>query len=186
MPVLGGLEATQQIRRMAVQTPDGKPVPIYALSAAVLPEVRARSVEAGVDGYLTKPINRPELYNVLESLQSSAHSTNKEPRYDYLAALNRCDSEIMDIISELYLNSYASEAAKLRAAYQAGEVALVERLAHTQRGLANQFEAKPLADLFIQIEHQAHAGTIAEHLIDACEVELHHFAEVLKNKVKRS
>ncbi len=184
MPVLGGIEATRRIREMGAQTPGGDPVPIYALSAAVLPEVQAKSARAGVDGYLTKPINRPELYRVLDGIRPSGRGEREDTRYDYAAALNRCDGEIVDIIGEPYLAGHEHDMAMLKAAGEKGDVTVVERLAHTQKGLATQFEAKPLAALFAEIEHLARAGTIDERLIDASSVELRCFADVLASKLK--
>lgn len=185
MPVLGGLEATQHIRGMGAQTPGGDPVRIYVLSATVMPEVREKSIQAGVDGYLTKPINRPELYRVLDGLQPRRPGEREELCYDYVSALNQCDREIVDIIGEPYLASYETEMAKLKEAAEKGDATLVERFAHTQKGLAIQFQAKPLAMLYAEIEHLAHAGTIDEGLIDASWGELLNFTAALTSRLKR-
>ena len=54
MPEMSGYEATQEIRRMhGVQSC----VPILALTADALPDTRARCLEAGMDDYLSKPID---------------------------------------------------------------------------------------------------------------------------------
>ena len=65
MPVMGGLEATRQIRAREAARPDLPRTPIYALTAAALPEEQEAGFEAGVDGYLTKPINRQQLQELL-------------------------------------------------------------------------------------------------------------------------
>ncbi len=55
MPVLDGLAATQRIREREVA--EGRaPLPIYALSADLAPDVRRRAQAAGVNGCLAKPL----------------------------------------------------------------------------------------------------------------------------------
>jgi PAS domain S-box-containing protein len=60
MPVLDGMEATRAIRAL----PDAKRnrIPIIALTADVLPELREAHMASGLDDYQTKPINWPALY----------------------------------------------------------------------------------------------------------------------------
>lgn len=64
MPKVDGLEATKLIREM--EQDSGKRVPIIAMTAHALPRDRARCMEAGMDGYVTKPIRVNELYRELE------------------------------------------------------------------------------------------------------------------------
>jgi signal transduction histidine kinase/ActR/RegA family two-component response regulator len=61
MPEMDGFEATAAIRREL-----GSTVPVYALSASVLPEDVARCEEAGMNGHLGKPIDRAALRDALE------------------------------------------------------------------------------------------------------------------------
>jgi signal transduction histidine kinase len=62
MPELDGLEATRRIRR---DLPCGRHLRIVALTAAAFPEDRARSLEAGMDDYVSKPVNLDELVGAL-------------------------------------------------------------------------------------------------------------------------
>ena len=62
MPVMNGLEATRHIR--AIEGPVSK-VPIVALTAAALAEDEAASREAGMDDFLTKPVNMATLVSTL-------------------------------------------------------------------------------------------------------------------------
>jgi signal transduction histidine kinase len=61
MPGMDGLEATRRIRA------SGFKKPIIALTAHALPAEAERSLNAGCDRHLTKPISRTDLTNVLES-----------------------------------------------------------------------------------------------------------------------
>ncbi|MDB5385921.1 MAG: Sensor protein, partial [Planctomycetaceae bacterium] len=63
MPRLSGLETTTEIRKREVLT--GKHIPIIALTANVLKGDREKCLASGMDEYLTKPINREELFETL-------------------------------------------------------------------------------------------------------------------------
>ena len=73
MPEMDGLAATRQIREH--HRKNGKRVPIYALSAHVMREDIAQSLEAGCDGHLTKPIRRDQLLEIIAAVISNATST---------------------------------------------------------------------------------------------------------------
>ena len=62
MPVMDGFEATREIRKMF---PD-KRIPIIALSANAFDEDRRKSIEAGMDGHLAKPIVLAQLEDSLK------------------------------------------------------------------------------------------------------------------------
>ena len=60
MPVLDGLDASRAIRAWEAENAH-TPVPIVALSADVMSDRKAECEEAGMDGYLSKPIRLNEL-----------------------------------------------------------------------------------------------------------------------------
>ncbi len=66
MPGLGGLEATVIVREQEKRT--GVHIPIYALTARAMKGDRERCLAAGMDGYLSKPIQSQELYEVLDAV----------------------------------------------------------------------------------------------------------------------
>jgi signal transduction histidine kinase/ActR/RegA family two-component response regulator len=65
MPDMDGLSATRAIRSTEKADP---PTPIFALTACALKGDAERCLAAGMNGYLTKPINRAELVRTLESI----------------------------------------------------------------------------------------------------------------------
>jgi len=60
MPELDGIETTQRIRELEVG--GNEHIPIIAMTANVMPEDRQRCLEAGMDGYVSKPINTEALF----------------------------------------------------------------------------------------------------------------------------
>ena len=66
MPVMDGLEATVTIR--AMDRPDAKSIPIIALTANAFDEDVQRSLQAGLNAHLSKPVEPDVLYATLENL----------------------------------------------------------------------------------------------------------------------
>ncbi|MBF0369486.1 MAG: transporter substrate-binding domain-containing protein [Magnetococcales bacterium] len=65
MPVMDGYEATRTIRQME-KTANLKPIPIIALTAQALKEDLGRTLEAGCDYHLTKPVRKIHLLEVID------------------------------------------------------------------------------------------------------------------------
>ena len=66
MPEMDGLEATRQIR--AMEREDAKDIPIIALTANAFDEDVQRSLQAGMNAHLSKPVQPDTLYQTLENL----------------------------------------------------------------------------------------------------------------------
>ena len=66
MPEMDGLEATRRIR--AMDREDAKTIPIIALTANAFDEDVQRSMQAGLNAHLSKPVQPEVLYETLESL----------------------------------------------------------------------------------------------------------------------
>jgi PAS domain S-box-containing protein len=66
MPEMGGLEATRLLRAREVQS--AQHTPVVAMTAHAMKGDRERCLEAGMDGYLCKPVQPEELYRALEEI----------------------------------------------------------------------------------------------------------------------
>jgi PAS domain S-box-containing protein len=72
MPQLNGIETTKRIRLMEAGQP-GRRTPILALTANTLVEDRYACFEAGMDGFLIKPLDREKLAEAIAGLAASPH-----------------------------------------------------------------------------------------------------------------
>ena len=63
MPVMNGYDAARAIRSSG--HPDGEAIPIIPMSADAFEEDKRLAAEAGMNGYVTKPVDREQLYQTL-------------------------------------------------------------------------------------------------------------------------
>ena len=75
MPELDGYEATREIRRLE---DGGRRIPIVALTAHAMKGADEECIAAGMDAYLSKPIDRDELANTLARFLFEARNASKQ------------------------------------------------------------------------------------------------------------
>jgi two-component system, sensor histidine kinase and response regulator len=68
MPEMDGLQATTAIRRGELKT--GKHIPIIAMTAHAMAGDKVRCLEAGMDGYVSKPLRAADLFSAIEEVFS--------------------------------------------------------------------------------------------------------------------
>ena len=78
MPVMDGLEATRVIR--GKEGASGGHIPIVAMTAFAMVGDRERCIEAGMDDYLSKPIQPKKLYDVIASVAPGANNAVLETK----------------------------------------------------------------------------------------------------------
>lgn len=156
MPVMDGLEACRRIRAS-----DGASaqVPIVALSANVLPEMRGRIVQAGMSGFLGKPLQQAELQAVLNAAGSGAipvtdlSPTTDTPDDDVLAALRgRFEAEVSELLD--WLSPPLPQDREQIAAR-----------CHMVAGSAAAFDHLALRDALVQVEMRAQSGATDSDLL---------------------
>jgi signal transduction histidine kinase/CheY-like chemotaxis protein len=182
MPGVDGFAATQQIRSLE-KSRGVSHTPIYALSAAVLPEDRQRGLSAGVDGYLTKPLHREELQDILSRLCRDP-VPDALPASDYRAALAEADAEIIDIIGEAFLAQVPGDLAALHDAADRSDWTQLAQLAHQLRGLVANFGAVRLEKQLAALEQQQGATDAKEINLSAVDEETRALCASLESYLK--
>jgi signal transduction histidine kinase/CheY-like chemotaxis protein len=169
MPVLDGPGATREIR--ALPGPRGA-LRVLALSADATPQGRAQAERLGMDGYLTKPVDRATLAAVLSRLPPApAPGPALGPGRD---AIDR--AHVADLVEGLGHGGVASLAAlwpaeaerslgAMRAALGRGDAAALAASAHTAKGMASNLGMSAVADLADRL--QAASAEEAPALLDA-------------------
>lgn len=160
MPELDGLAATRRIR---AELPPERQPRIVVLTANVFSEGRAAAEAAGVDGYLTKPLEPAALVRVLQgSLPLPIPASQEEdPPLDpvTLAQMRAVFSspEAWQEMIQTYRQDSEALLGSLRQALEQRDPQAIARLAHRLKGSSSTLGAKRLAELCQQLEKLVHA-----------------------------
>ena len=156
MPEMSGFEATIAIREKEKKT--GKHQLIVALTAHAMKGDRERCLEAGMDKYLAKPVQRDELFAALCGTVTSRKTTvtRRAPTevFDSSGALNRAghDPELLAELIEIFLEDCPRRMAEIQEAIGLSDAQGLERSAHKLKGAAAVFEARSVVELAEQLE----------------------------------
>jgi two-component system sensor histidine kinase/response regulator len=169
MPEMSGLEVTAAIRRKEKDT--GEHIPIVATTASVMKEDRERCLEAGMDAYVSKPIEREVLFETIDRLTgysketklSDAGSRSYDPVFDAGAVLDSLegDSELMRDIAGIFLAQFPKHLEKIHAAVSNRDPKLLERAAHALKGTAANLLAQGVVEAASKLEEIGRAGSVA-------------------------
>ena len=77
MPVMDGLTATREIRKNTSR-PDAREIPIIAMTANAFDQDMKKSVEAGMNGHIAKPIDNDKLFSLLREIIGVADIISQE------------------------------------------------------------------------------------------------------------
>ncbi|WP_053333032.1 hybrid sensor histidine kinase/response regulator [Haliangium ochraceum] len=159
MPELDGLEATRRIR--SEERARGGYTPIVALTANTLKDDEQRCLDAGMDAYLGKPLERRALASILRAL-APAHLAQPGPAadFDYEALCARLGGEddIALMIVEQFLMREAEAYQALHDAVAGGELEHIMHTAHRTKGMLLDLEARSAAAATEAIEYAAARG----------------------------
>lgn len=160
MPELDGLAATRRIR---AELPPERQPRIVVLTANVFSEGRAAAQAAGVDGYLTKPLEPAALVRVLQGslpLPIPASQEEDPPLDPVILAQVRAvfsSPEAWQEMIQTYRQDSEALLGSLRQALEQRDPQAIARLAHRLKGSSSTLGAKRLAELCQQLEKLVHA-----------------------------
>ena len=167
MPDMDGFEAAKRIRREEAGT--GRHVPILAMTAYAMKGDRERCLAAGMDDYVTKPIQPAELFETIDRLlppggaapeELPAEPPSEAP--DRVEALRRVGDDVglLRELAGLFLDSYQQQLDELRTALVGCDGPAVQRLAHTLKGAVGVFGARFAFEAALRLEATARAGDL--------------------------
>jgi CheY-like chemotaxis protein/HPt (histidine-containing phosphotransfer) domain-containing protein len=193
MPEMGGLEAAAAIRSLEA---GGRRTPIVAMTAHAIPGYRERCLEAGMDDYVSKPIDAEALQNAIARLTAAAAppgagrtpGTEAPSRLpDLLRAFDQ-DWEFMREVVDVFFSDYPQQLATLRRAADAGDGPTFGRSAHSLKGMLLNFQAEAAAQKAVRLERRGQAGELegVGDLIDDLAADLKVVEEDLRALLSRA
>jgi PAS domain S-box-containing protein len=173
MPVLDGLRATAMIREREKAL--GSHLPIIGVTAHAREEDRKRCLEAGMDGFVTKPIRSQDLFAEIARVagrQSPLETMPSAPRvpasaadaiFDRAGLLERVegDEDLLAEIVQLFLDELPRTLEELRAAERSGDLKSLARAAHKIRGALSNLCVPAAVAAATNLEHLANGGDSA-------------------------
>jgi len=205
MPQMDGYEATREIRRLE----EGKRhIPIVALTAHAMKGDEGKCRAAGMDAYLSKPIDCAKLENCLEHLLPSAGSTGSMPAIkeapvsvdsapqpatmhlhhpiDWDALLDSIDGdrEFVRDLADAFIGTGERELAAIAAALGTGDAAALRESAHALKGASANLRASAAASAAAQLESAARLGKSAQipALAETLTAEVRRMTAYLRSK----
>jgi PAS domain S-box-containing protein len=167
MPELDGLEATAQIRQEERET--GRHVPILAMTAHAMKGDRERCLAAGMDAYISKPVQAAELWEAVRKLVPGAAVAAAPAAAAPPLALDRArvlarlggDEELLKELVGLFLADCPRLLADIDDALARGDAAKLRLTAHALKGAAGHFGAAATVDVAKRLETLGRNGNLA-------------------------
>jgi len=158
MPVMDGFEATMEIRNQ--EQGSNTHMPIVAMTAHAMKGDRGKCLEAGMDGYVSKPIDMQELYDAIDNLFPGTPDERKDfPEtgksiLDRDALIQRVggDMDLLRELVDLFLEESLQVVDRISKAVTSKNADELEKAAHGLKGSVLTFESKPVADILQVLE----------------------------------
>ena len=185
MPEIDGYEATRIIRGMEKQGDsnggENRRIPIVALTAHAAKSDRDRCLEAGMDDYLTKPLDPAELDRTMRKwlpdgnlppgrqstpAVSSLKKEDQERIIDYPSLLERCmgKQDLAEKLIRMFLENARDNLRELDSAVRSQDPATTATIAHSLKGAAGSVSATRIWEGAARLEAEArenHLGNAA-------------------------
>ena len=184
MPVMDGLEATRAIRQLEEAT--GEHIPIVAMTANAMLGDRELCIEAGMDEYVSKPLQPQILFNTIEAVIGVGRSHKESGEIqaevpntiDKEAALRRFwgNEKLFEELAGMFVEKCPEYMADIQRAVIANDSEALAITAHSLKGVVGFFATDAGYELSLELETMGLSGDIER----AREVYLE-----LENKISR-
>jgi len=176
MPELDGYQAAREIRLRERGTSH---IPIIALTADAMRGTEQQCREAGMDDYLTKPLDRTRLSKTLDQHLGSADMTLKvfenaaaapSPQvsaaapvdWEHIVTVSDGDQEFARELVQLFIDSGDASLREIREALDRGDLAAMGSAAHSFKGSSANIRAESTRAAAGRLEEAARAGHTAQ------------------------
>ena len=173
MPVMDGFTCTEEIRKKEA---GGRRTPIVAMTANALKGVREKCLEAGMDNYITKPVNPEDLSRIIFQYVPSGHiqeaplkanesspvddDAREHTIFDMTSMLKRFggDQELVGIVLDSFLEESPELMGKLKKAVAMEDLEAVESCSHALKGSSANVNAWLINRAAVNMEKTAKAN----------------------------
>jgi CheY-like chemotaxis protein len=171
MPEMSGVEVTTILRNKEKEKNAGEHIPIIATTASAMKEDRERCLEAGMDAYISKPIEKEVLFETIDRLTgysteargSIAEARPYDPVFDLAAVLDSLDGdfELLREVAEIFLAQAPKHMEKIRTAITNQDATMLVRASHAMKGSAENLFAQGVVQSASKLEEIGRLGSVA-------------------------
>jgi two-component system sensor histidine kinase/response regulator len=178
MPVMGGYEATKFIRAER----KNQDLPIIAMTAHAMQGVEAECKAAGMNDYVSKPINPKNLFNTIlkwakpvagaadrntetpspedAGTKTEVDFTRNLPGIDLQEGIARVNgnAKLFQRLLKSFIQDYTADVDSIKRAISAHDVQEAGRLAHTLKGVSANLSVKEISGIAAQLETMLKEG----------------------------
>ena len=166
MPLMDGFEATEAIRRF--ETTTGRHTVIIALTANAMEGDRQKCLDAGMDGYVSKPIDAKTLlatvlkFCTISPRSNTGNEMSMEGTIDLEGLLERCggSKDLVHKIAQKFAETGPGMVSQVREAVTNQDADAVYRAAHQLKGASATMGAVKLASVAADIEMLGREGNV--------------------------
>ena len=175
MPGMDGLEATA--RHRASQSLLNRDVPILALTAAAFEEDRQRCLQAGMNGFVLKPVSSASLKNAIDEARAGQPTTDlvlaTQPVFDREKMSERLlhDDELFQKVLGSFIEDAPHRLEAIKQALERENLPELSAQVHAAKGAAANVNAERLKASLTQLEEMVRTREVAalERAIRSCE-----------------
>lgn len=155
MPGLSGFQATAAIRQIELNT--GAHIPIVAMTASAMKGDRERCLDAGMDGYVTKPIQGRRVVEAMRSALGVRQPRVPEPMLDEAATLELVggDESVLQEVIVICIDRAPHLLDDIERALADGDASALEGAAHSLRGMCQVFVPNDVVAIAEEVEELA-------------------------------
>ncbi|MCK5125734.1 MAG: PAS domain S-box protein [candidate division Zixibacteria bacterium] len=159
MPIMGGMDATKEIRKNGGEYCR---IPIVAMTAHALQENRRKCLDAGMNDYISKPLDRVKLFAVIAKYTTAKWVKNTEKPVTKtilsmidikkLEEIAGGDMRLVNELIDIFINQSPGLLSDIRNAIDKSDAELLCRSAHTFKGSLVSMGAEGVAKIAFALE----------------------------------
>jgi two-component system, sensor histidine kinase and response regulator len=167
MPVLDGYETSREIRRL--EAGSGRRIPIVALTAHAMKGADQACFDAGMDAYLSKPLDREALEGTLRCYLGDSgsyprlrlpddHGSPAPVDWESLLKVADQDHDLMRELVTLFVSDGVAKLEGIATAMQREDFEMLRKKAHDIKGASANIQAQTLSNVAGRVEAAVAAG----------------------------
>jgi CheY-like chemotaxis protein len=152
MPEMDGYTATEKIRHDLHLG-----IPIIAMTAHALAGEKEKCLGAGMDDYISKPLNEEQLYKLINKYAQSSKPASNGAVIDlaYLRSLSKGDNAFEKNMIKSFSIQMPKELSELKTAIDQKDYKKIGSVAHNMKSTVSYMGLKQLTPLLQQIEQES-------------------------------